>query len=94
MRELLLLFSIREEIMFLKTKWMLSLDQNSFHSMFRQETLPAPKCAQYGSIYTPLNFTFNEIEGGGGGCQNTGTLATFGQKTGIFTHFHYNLTNL
>ena len=36
-----------------KTKWMLSLDQNSSQSMFRQETLPGPKCAQYGSLYTP-----------------------------------------
>ena len=36
-----------------------------------------------------INFTFNEA---GGGCQNTGTLAKFGQKTGTFTYFQYILT--
>ena len=37
-----------------KSKSMLSLDQNSSQSMFRQRTLPATKCAQYGSLYTPV----------------------------------------
>ena len=36
-----------------------------------------------------INFTFNEA---GGGCQNTGTLAKFGQKTGTFSYFQYILT--
>ena len=37
-----------------------------------------------------INFTFNEA---GGGCQNTGTLAKFGQKTGTFSYVQYILTN-
>ena len=42
-----------------------------------------------GCIHRYINFTFNEA---GGGCQNTGTLAKFGQKTGTFSYFQYILT--
>ena len=35
-------------------------------------------------VHRYINFTFNEA---GGACQNTGTLAKFGQKTGTFSYF-------